>query len=80
MTSLDTVAHHIGHPVTITFSDGGTETGTLVAVRGTDLDVEQTYTAGGTHDFTATYSLLGDADTPYVTDVVRVAPQAEALF
>jgi hypothetical protein len=68
-------AMRIGANVRVTFSDHSTVTGTLVADRGDEIDVE--HTDGDRNVWTATYSRTGDDDTPAVTAVEQI-PDDEA--
>lgn len=82
MNLTEALTHHIGYPVTLTFSDHGTEAGTLLGVAGDTVMVDTVYTTGDghTHHYTAEYTVTGDDDTPHVTGVRRVAEQSEALW
>ncbi len=60
----------IGDNVVVTFSDGGTVTGTLDADRGKEIDVEHTDNDG--NRWTATYWRTGDDETPAVIAVEKV--------
>lgn len=70
----------VGEPVVVTFSDGGTEAGRLMSCGWDLIDVRHIDMAGGGHMWTATYTLIGDDDTPHVVSVVPVPVQAETLF
>jgi len=84
-SSSDRYASMIGEPVVVTFSDGGQEAGFLRACRNPAIEVEHCDMTGGGHFWTATYTLVGDDETPHVVSVVVyqsqvVHPQQDALF
>ncbi len=63
--------HLIREWVTVTFADGQQESGVLVAAHADVIEVEHIDITGGGHIWTATYTLIGDDDTPRVIDVAR---------
>ena len=78
VTAVDLYGHLKGDRVIVEFSDGDEpETGVLVDA---GWDAIEVLKSDGQHEWTARYSLSGDAFTPHVT-AVRIAPvQTEALF
>jgi hypothetical protein len=79
-SALDRFGHLLSDWVTVTFSDGGSKAGVLVACGWDLIEVEHIDITGGGHIWTATYTLTGDDDTPHVVSVAPVPVQAEALF
>lgn len=80
-TAADRYGRLIGEHIVVTFADGQQEAGVLTACGWDLIEVEHTYgTPTGVQFYTATYSLIGDDDTPRVVAVDVDAPQREALF
>jgi hypothetical protein len=76
----DLYGHLVGECVIVTFSDGGREVGQLNRCINDLIEVDQIDLADGQRIWTATYTLVGDDDTPRVMYVVLAGPQHDALF
>jgi hypothetical protein len=76
----DLYGHLVGEFVIVTFSDGGREVGQLNRCINDLIEVDQIDLADGQRIWTATYTLVGDDDTPRVMYVVLAGPQHDALF
>lgn len=77
-TATRRFGHLIEEHVIVTFADAHQEAGVLTGCGWDTIEVLHTY--GADHQWTAVYSLTGDADTPHVVAVTVDGPQTEALF